>query len=141
MRKMNLGVAWLIASVAVGLLAASVLRGQGTTPNTVTGAIYDVIREASTYVDARSLAANTAETVTVPSFANSDNQVVAIFSATCASYYVNVTTTASVPAADVTNGSASERNPSALTFDEGDTFSLVTPDTCTVTIAWYRGRR
>lgn len=59
----------------------------------------------STYVQARALAASTAETIIPPSWAK-----FVLFACTD-NFYVNYTTTASVPG-DTTDGSASELNPS-----------------------------
>lgn len=92
------------------------------------------IRPAPTYIDARVLAANTAETHTMPS-----NTRFVLFSGNC-NFYVNPNGTAAVPAADVTDGSGSELNPTAYYFSTPPTsLSLIAPTTCVVTMSVYLG--
>lgn len=93
------------------------------------------IRPAPSYIDARVLAANTAETHTMPS-----NTRFVLFSADC-NFYVNaIGGTAAVPAADVTNGSASELNPAAYYWTTPPTtISIIAPTACVVTMAVYLG--
>lgn len=94
------------------------------------------IRPAPSYVDARVLAANTAETHTMPS-----NTRFVLFASNCGAFYVNVLGgTAAVPAADVTDGSASELNPTAYYWTTPPTsISLISPTTCIVTMSVYLG--
>lgn len=80
---------------------------------------------------AKSLAASTAEDITVPSGA-----VGAVFSAT-ADFYANYTTTATVPG-DVTDGSASELNPTTRDVTGVTTISVISPTTAIVTVAFYK---
>lgn len=124
-------------AVAILLLAASqALEGAGTQPVRFGRAVHDV-RPASTYIDARVLAANTAETVTIPTFAAAvrSRAVVVWFSATCENWYYNTTATAAVPAADVTDGGAAGRAPDEpLRFAQAATFSIVADATCVVTM-------
>lgn len=94
------------------------------------------VRLAPSYVDARVLAANTAESHTPPA-----NAQFVLFSQNCAAIYVNTSTTAAVPAADVTDGTASELNPTAYFFTSTPTaISIISPTTCTVTLAFYTQR-
>jgi len=86
------------------------------------------------YVDARVLAANTAETVTIPS-----NAKYVVFSATPALFYVNYQGTAAAPAADVVDGTASELNPDVRYLGGLANFSIVAPATTIVTMLFYRG--
>lgn len=86
------------------------------------------------YVDARVLAANTAETVTIPS-----NAKYVVFSATPALFYVNYQGTAAAPAADVTDGTGSELNPDVRYLGALTNFSIVAPATTIVTMCFYRG--
>jgi hypothetical protein len=95
------------------------------------GAYSSSVRIAPTYVNANSLAASTAESQTVPTGAKW-----VLFSATC-NFYANPTTTATVPG-DVTNGSASELNPSAWYVADVTTISIISASACVVTTAFYR---
>ena len=89
------------------------------------------IRNAPKYIDVRVLAANVNETHTTPS-AN-----VVLFSSNCAAFYAIIGPTAAVPAADVTDGSGSELNPSAWFVGKAAQIGLISPTACTVTISWY----
>lgn len=98
------------------------------------------IRNAPTYVQARVLAANTAETIAFPAGTN-----IAVFAATC-NFYASTTIPATVPAADVTNGTASELNPSAWYFAgssaQTPSVSVITSDaSCIVTASAYKGAK
>lgn len=124
----------MISSAAVGLFAA------GTRPDTLNSALSVRTRPVSTYVNARVLAANTAETETAPTFTSVSStsfRLAVIVSASCADYYININTTAAVPAADVSNGDASERNPTSYDVAQGEDFSVVAPTTCIVTFSYY----
>lgn len=85
---------------------------------------------APNFVNSRSLAANTAESITVPSDRN-----LVVFSAT-ADFYANYTATAAVPG-DVTDGTASELNPTVRSVAPGSTISVISPSACVVTAAFY----
>ena len=97
------------------------------------------VRSAPTYVQARVLAANTAETIAFPAGTN-----IAIFSATC-NFYASTTIPAAVPAADVTDGTASELNPSAWYFAGSSTqtpsVSVISDVACTITASAYKGAK
>lgn len=90
-----------------------------------------VCRTPSDYVNARVLAANTAESTTVPSDASR-----VVIKGT-ADFYAKVNGTAVVPV-DTTDGSASELNPEGYTVKSGDTISVISASICTVTFAYYR---
>lgn len=90
------------------------------------------IRGAPSYIDARVLAANVNETITIPAGANA-----VIFSATCASFYAKIGATATVPAGDVTDGTASELNPASWFTGAATQIGIIAPATCTVTLTWY----
>lgn len=135
-RRLLLAVVLAFASVAY-TTSASAQVYPGQLPADLRG----VLRPPPTYVDARVLAANVAETVTAPTFSDDRPLVAVVFSATCADFYVDFDATATVPAADVTNGSASERNPSGYQCAQGDQFSVIAPTDCTITAAWYYGNR
>jgi hypothetical protein len=91
-----------------------------------------LIPNASKWIDVRVLAAGVAETVTVPAdvkiitFSSTDN------------FYVNYTTTAAVPVADVTDGSGAELNPGVRYVYGQGTFSIISPTVCTVTMSSYK---
>ena len=88
---------------------------------------------ACTYVDAKVLAAGVAESVTVPT-----NAKVVIFSGN-ADFYVNWTTTAAVPVADIANGSGGELNPGVRVISNNiASFSIISPGTTVVTMSWYK---
>ena len=86
---------------------------------------------ARTSVNALSLGVSTAETMTIPADSN-----FVIFSAT-ADFYAKYDGTATVPA-DVTDGTASELNPTARILKTGDTISLISPAATVVTGTFYK---
>jgi hypothetical protein len=127
-----------IILVFVAGFAVAVAFGAGTEPPGLSSALRGSARTPSTFVNARVLAANTAETVTAPTFASFPSaRAIGVFSASCSNWYYNVTATASVPAADVTDGGASGRGPVALVMAQGATLSIVADATCVVTTEWY----
>lgn len=83
------------------------------------------------YSDARVLAANTAETVTVPAAA-----AFAFFSCT-EDFYAKRNGTAAVPSADVADGTAAELNPTARAVTPGDTISVISESAAILTVSWY----
>jgi hypothetical protein len=82
-------------------------------------------------INAKVLAANVAETDTVPADAKC-----VLFSAT-GNFYCKINDTAAIPGADVTDGSGSELNPSGRIVAAADTISLIAPADCIVTLAYY----
>lgn len=129
----------LLTAVTMGQL----LHAAASTPSVLAGVRTESIREPSTWVDARVLAQDTAETITVPTFSGvSANQyrLVLVFSANCADYYVSATGTATVPSSDVTDGTAAERNPAYFKVSSGNTLSIIAPTACKVTTAYYLSR-
>ncbi len=91
------------------------------------------IRHAQ-YVDNIVLAAATAETVTRPSGA-----VVAVFAADQDFYVDWDGGTAIVPSVDKTDGAGVELNPAAREMGDLSTISVISPNACVLTIAWYGG--
>lgn len=92
-----------------------------------------LIRVAPTYVNARVLAANVNESATIPTGAKK-----VIFSGTC-DFYARPGGTATVPAADVTDGTASELNPAAWHLDGSfTTIGIIAASACNVTTSWYK---
>ena len=86
----------------------------------------------ATCVLARSLAANTAESITVPTGAR-----FALFSAT-GDFYANYTTTATVPGdTAIADATASELNPAMRWVSGVTTISVIAPATCVVTISFW----
>lgn len=82
------------------------------------------------YVLSKLLAASTAEAFTVPAGAR-----FVVFSAT-GDFYANYTTTATVPG-DVTDGSASELNPSVRNIKGVSSISIISAATPVVTASFY----
>ena len=81
-------------------------------------------------INALSLGVATAESATVPAGAK-----FCIFSYTT-DIYVNSSTTATVPG-DVTNGSASELNPTIRNVEGVTTLSIISPAASVVTLSYY----
>lgn len=83
-------------------------------------------------VMSRALAASVAEDITPPAGSS-----YVIFSCT-GNFYVQPYATATVPA-DVTDGTASELNPSGYEFNTNNlpTFSVIAPAACVITAAFY----
>lgn len=86
----------------------------------------------SQHVDARKLAASTPEVHTVPTGA-----VFVNFSAD-GDFYANFGAAAAVPAADVTDGSASVLNPGLRALDGAATIGLVASAECIVTMEFFK---
>jgi len=87
---------------------------------------------APLYIDNRVLAANVAETHTIPTGAK-----VVYFSCTNI-FYVNFDGTgAVVPAADITNGTGSFPNPACLYIQGLTSFSLISPAACVIGMAFH----
>lgn len=95
-------------------------------------ASYADMPPACEYVNNLVLAATVAETLTVPSDAIC---VILNYSSDC---WVKVGGTASVPAADVTDGTGSQLNPSAMRGIAGKTISFCSASACIVSAAFYR---
>lgn len=91
------------------------------------------IRNAPAYVDAVVLSANTNATYTIPSNADA-----VIFSANCSEWYAIIGPTAAVPSGNVTNGTASEMNPSSWYVGKATQIGLKSPTACTITLSWYK---
>ncbi len=93
------------------------------------------IREASDFINKKTLAANVAERDTIPSGAD-----IVLFSST-SSFYA-LAGTSGVTAAigtDVSDGTASELNPAAYVVQTGVThISIISPAVCDVTLSYYR---
>jgi len=85
----------------------------------------------SDHINVQVLASGVAETITTPSGAN-----FVLFSST-SNFYCRANGTAVVPTGDITNGSGSELNPVARSLRNVSSISLISPGTCTVTMAFY----
>lgn len=85
---------------------------------------------APSYINGVLLAANVAESITVPTGAK-----FAMFNAT-ADFYARYTGTAAV-ISDTTDGTGSELNPTVRTLAVGDTISVISGETCYLTVAFY----
>lgn len=133
--------------ILLGVIGGIAAMEAAVQPPFVAGPLRDWVPEPSEVVNARVLAGSTAETVTVPTGTTipalaqePGSRVIVAFSASCASFYVRVGGTASVPSGDVTDGTASARNPSRLVFAQGATFSIISPDACIVTMTIGQAR-
>ncbi len=130
---------WLVVGAAV---TAVLLATAGTTPAPLGRDFYGLrVRPASTFVNVASVTANTSKTQTAPTFAQEpEKRVLIIFAdpaGACGGYWVNAAQAAAIPSGDVTDGSAAEGNPAALTFAQGATFYLITTNSCKVTESVY----
>ena len=96
------------------------------------GAFSSFLPEAPTYINARVLAANVAESFTVPTGA-----VRVIFGSNCV-FYARTGGTAAVPAADVTDGTGSFPNPTGYGLRDATTISVIAPTTCIVAAAFFK---
>lgn len=86
----------------------------------------------SDYVNASVLAAGVAEVITIPT----DAQTV-LFSST-GNFYANSNAAASVPAADITDGTSSILNPSGWVVEAADTIGIIASDDCVVTLEFFK---
>lgn len=86
------------------------------------------------YVDARVLAASTAETVTIPSDVDF---IVFSGNVALADYYVKIGGTAAVPSGDVTDGSSAFANPGYAIVERGGSFSVISPTGGVLTMAMF----
>lgn len=89
----------------------------------------------SNWIDARVLAASTAETFQAPALAR-----FVLFSAN-GDFYAKLapeSTAAAIPAADVTDGTAAELNPVMRAINELEYISLIAPAATVVTMQFYR---
>ncbi len=84
------------------------------------------------WIDVRVLAAGVAETHTIPTGAT-----YVLFSTT-SNFYVAYSGTATVPSADITNGSGPELNPVLRSVSGLASISIISPATCIVTMAFYK---
>jgi len=129
-----------IKSMLIGsvLLAFSTLSfGQNFYIGTSTNGLSSLIRSAPAYVDNRVLAADVAETHTVPT-----GYHVVLFSSDC-NFYARPNATAAVPAADVTDGTGSEQNPAGwylvgLSSPTVTTISLIASVACKISLSFYK---
>lgn len=88
------------------------------------------LRPMSDHVQARVLAAGVGGLITVPAGAQ-----YVIFSCTV-NFYCR-STTAAVPAADITDGSAAELNPAGYHVSAGDVLAVISPEAGVLTAAFY----
>lgn len=83
------------------------------------------------YVDTRVLAASVAEVIPVPPGAR-----FVLFSST-ADFFAKANAAAAIPAADVTDGSASELNPTIRRVEGVTTIGIISPAGGTVSLSFY----
>jgi hypothetical protein len=92
--------------------------------------------------DARVLAAGVGEIETVPTYTDSTGATryanYVVFSSTC-DLFAKMNNTASIPASDITDGTASELNPTVRYLGGAvTTIGLKSATPCTVTLMFYR---
>ena len=87
-------------------------------------------RIQSDTIDSLSLGVTTEESHTIP-----EDATIVIFSST-GDFFALVDGTAAIPA-DVTDGTASELNPSILFISGATSISLISPAACVVTMSFY----
>ena len=85
----------------------------------------------SDHIDVVFLAADTAESFTVPAKAK-----IVLFSSTT-NFYLNTRAVAVIPTGDITDGSGPEYNPIARQVSPGDALSLIASTTCIIMLAFY----
>lgn len=85
----------------------------------------------SQYIDAYVMAPGEAQTITIPTGAR-----IAIFNSS-ANFYVNWQAAAAEPTNNITDGSGPELNPMVRDVSDYSSFSMVAPDACVVTIAYF----
>ena len=86
----------------------------------------------SDHINVRFLAADVAETETIPAGAR-----IVLFSST-GNFYLNTRAAAVIPTGDITDGSGPEYNPIARLLVAAETMSLIAPAACTVMMAYYK---
>jgi hypothetical protein len=95
----------------------------------------DLFRLRSSYVNAKSLSANTAKLETIPAGYN-----MVFISATANIYakFGDSSVVATIPG-DTSDGSAAELNPSGYMLGKGDTsISVISDSSCVATFAYYK---
>lgn len=125
----------LLAAFAVFFIAPA--YGANLVPLTVKQEDGSYALKVPTYCNRHDVAANTAESDTVPSV-NSVKATYVFFAATaaCQDFYVNYTTTAIVPAGDVTDGTAPDHNPTVRFILGTSTISIISPNACSITLCY-----
>lgn len=132
-----------LAFLALGLLcglgaAAPAMAAQ---PLTLSGQTYAYIPPAPRWIGAVALTADASKTVTLPTFPNEPGRKLLVtFMPPCADLYlrsvvlggVTVGGAASIATGDVSDGTASLRNPGSLIFGQGDQVALISPTDCNV---------
>jgi D-arabinose 1-dehydrogenase-like Zn-dependent alcohol dehydrogenase len=84
------------------------------------------------YVNARVLAASTAESLAVPAGARY------VLLTANADFWADFTTTAAIPATDITDGSSPLLNPSLRALEGTTTISVISATVCIVTAEFYK---
>lgn len=118
-----------LALLAASLLLTSAAHAQATLPQSLD---FYFALPPSGYVQARSLAASTAETITPPTDAR-----FVLISCTANVYVAFNSGTATVPS-DTTDGTASELNPTMRRISSSATISVISPVAAVCTAAFYK---
>lgn len=85
----------------------------------------------SSYANAVSLAASTAETITAPAWGTR-----VLFSSNCANFFVKTGGTATVPG-DTTDGTSSVANPTQRLINGGEAISIISAAACVVVAEFF----
>lgn len=92
---------------------------------------------ASRYINTRALAANTAETETVPTGVTGGTAAYVVFKCDADFWVCWSGSTAVVPAADVTDGTGSELNPTERYIGGVTTYSIISASASSISMAYY----
>jgi|SRR5208337_1643712 len=130
----------LIALILLVVLGLCAIPALATTPTIIGFTVrHDTNGNPNTfdlsvclYVDDIVLVGGAAQTVTVPTGATCVN-----FAAS-GIFYANFTTTATVPASNITGGSGSIISPGCRYLNGLTSFSIIAPANCVVSLEWYR---
>lgn len=128
----------LVALAVVLIAAGSCIRGANAADTPVLRNMetrsfaYGALR-APAYINARVLAANVAESISVPTYAS-----FVLFSANCDFYASYDADTAIVPNADVDDGTSNELNPTVRYVPGLTSISVISASACILTASFYR---
>lgn len=122
-RKSLLGIVAALA-LAAGLAALPTVES--------TYQLSQIYRLGPNWVNNNALAAGVAETLTVPAAVPASRRLTVTFSGTCVAtgFYVRFGGTATIPAADLTDGSGSIFNPIGFKVAQGSTISVIAVAAC-----------
>jgi len=133
MKKILLIILLIFMSLSGQAMAATVNQLMPITVQSTGGtALIGISRPQ--WTDAVVLVAGVARTYTIPSGAT-----LILFSASMGmDFYVNYTTTATIPGASTSNGTSNELNPTLRTLGGAASISLISPTSGVVTVSLYK---